>query len=92
MNSKTLNIKVARIHRTQTSKGPLLGYADIVINDVLLIKGLRIIEGKKGYFVAMPQEQGRDRKWYDTVLCLTKEVREYINEVILESFDLSPNE
>lgn len=90
MSTQTLEIKVARIHRIE-GKGPILGYVDIVINDCLVIKGLKILEGNKGYFVTMPQEKAKDNKWYDIVRCLSPETRQYINEVVLASFDLSPD-
>ena len=47
---------------------------DIVINDAILIKGINVLEGKNGLFVSMPQEQANDKKWYDLIRCLTKDV------------------
>ena len=56
------------------------------MNDVLLIKGIRVLDGKKGLFVDMPKEQAKDHKWYDTVRCLTQESKDKINEVVLAAF------
>ena len=81
----SINLKVARLHRFETD-GAMKAFADVVINDALVIKGLRVVEGKKGVFVSMPQQQGKDRKWYDTVLPLTPEVRDEITRVILEAY------
>ena len=64
----------------------LSGSFDIVVNDVLLIKGVRVMDGKKGLFVSMPREQAKDKKWYDTIRCLTQEVRDQITEVVLSAY------
>ncbi len=88
MKKQTLNIQVKRIHRFNNDK-PLKGYADIVVNDVLMIKGVRIIEGREGVFVAMPQSQAKDQKWYDTVYPVTKEARFSLQDQVIEEFNRS---
>ena len=80
-----LDIQVQRMYRFESDR-PLKAFADIIINDALLIKGVKVLEGKQGLFVSMPQEQAKDKKWYDSVRCLTQEVREQISEVILSCY------
>jgi stage V sporulation protein G len=67
--------------------GALKGFADLVVGDELTIKGLRIIEGKKGLFVTMPREQGKDSKWYDQVVCNSAETFDHITDVVLEHYN-----
>jgi len=85
METNTLEIQVQRMYRFETDR-PLKGFADIIINDCLLIKGIKIVEGKDGLFVSMPQEQAKDKKWYDSVRCLTQEVRDQISGVVLSVY------
>ena len=80
-----LEIKVQRIQRMENGNG-LKAFADIAVNDSLLIKGLRVIEGKNGLFISLPQQQGRDNKWYDSVKCLSNNVREYISDIVLYAY------
>ena len=61
-------------------------FADIVVNDAILIKGLKIVEKNKALFVSMPAEQAKDKKWYDNVRCLKEEVKEQITERVLEAY------
>jgi stage V sporulation protein G len=84
--SNTLEIVVQRMYRFETDR-PLKAFVDIVINDVLLVKGVRVMDGKQGLFVSMPREQAKDQKWYDTIRCLTEEVRDQITEVVLEAYN-----
>ena len=69
------------------ANGRLKAFVDISIEGIFLIKGLRIIDGKKGLFVGMPCEQGKDGQWYPTVLPLNKEVKQQINELILQAYE-----
>ncbi|MBI5149485.1 MAG: septation protein SpoVG family protein [Candidatus Omnitrophica bacterium] len=81
-----LTIQVKRIHRLDNGRA-LKAFADIAVNDALLVKGVRVMDGKKGIFVTMPREQStKDKKWYDTVRCLSKEVREEISGKVLEAY------
>jgi len=73
------------MYRFDTAR-PLKAFADIVINDVLLIKGVRVMDGRKGLRVEMPREEAKDKKWYDTVRCLTVEAREQIEKVCLDAY------
>ena len=81
-----LDIKVQRMYRFENDR-PLKAFVDITINDVILIKGCRVLQGSLGLFVIMPREQAKDSKWYDTVRCLTPEIREQITEVVLACYN-----
>ena len=80
-----LTFKIGRLYRLE-SDGPVKAFADILVNDELLIKGLRVIEGKKGLFVSMPKDQGKDKRWYDTVSLVSKETQQEIANVVMEAY------
>jgi len=86
METGVMDIQVQRMYKFETDR-PLKAFVDIVVNNVLLIKGVRVMDGKKGLFVSMPREQSKDQKWYDTIRCLTQEVRDQITEVVLASYN-----
>ncbi len=81
----TLDVKVHKIYCFKGEKA-LKAFADIAVNGALLIKGVKVIEGREGLFVSMPQEQGKDNRWYESVRCLNKDIREVINEVVLTTY------
>ena len=64
--------------------GSLKAFADVSVNDVLVIKGVRVLSGKKGLFVSMPAEQGKDNRWYDQVVLKSAEVYESFSRTVLE--------
>ena len=82
-----IEVRVARLAKVQN--GALKAFADISINDSLLIKGLRVVSGPHGEFVSMPQEKSSDGKWYDTVRCLNNNVKEQISDIVLYAYQNS---
>ena len=46
----------------------LRAYADVTFNDVILIKGFRVLSSKKGgIFVGFPSQKGKDGEFRETV-------------------------
>jgi stage V sporulation protein G len=77
-------IQVVRLHRFD-GDSKTKAFADISIGH-FVVKGLRVVEGKKGLFLAMPQEKAKDGKWYDTFFPATKEAREVLNDLVLNAY------
>ena len=78
-------IKVERVHFLE-GDGPTKAFCDLLILDTFIVKGLRVVQGKEGLFLAMPQEQGRDGKWYSTFYCASKEMHKGLQELVLEAY------
>jgi len=81
-----LEIKVERIHRLDTDSA-LKGFADVNICDSFIIKGIRIIQGKDGLYVGMPQQLGKDGHWHNRITVINNDVRDRLAELILRAFD-----
>jgi stage V sporulation protein G len=84
MNENTA-IKVARIYPLKTD-GALKAFVDITINDVVMVRGVRIIDGRNGLFVSMPQVKAKDEKWYETVRCLSNDFKNRVAEDVLNTY------
>ena len=80
-----LEFEVKRITKIK-GEGTLKAFCDVVIGDAVLIKGLKVVDGKNGLFVSMPSERGKNGKWYETVLPLTKETKEELTRVVMEAY------
>lgn len=85
MSEKVTAFEVKRMHRLNNG-GAIVAFADLSVNDALLIKGLRVVKGQKGLFVAMPQEKGKDERWYDTTVCLSDSIREEVSKCVLAAY------
>ena len=78
-------LKVKRLVKFD-GEGAVRAYCDLSIGELFLVKGLRIISGRNGLFVSMPRLQGKDTKWYDSVVALTKETKEEVGRVVLAAY------
>lgn len=83
MSSITFNVE--KMYRLPDAGG-LKAFADVSVNDVLVIRGIRLVEGKKGLFVSMPQEQGKDNKWYDQVVCRSASAYDDLFQKVVEHY------
>ena len=83
---KTSDIKIERLHPIE-GEGSLKAFCDLLILDTFVIKGLRIVQGKEGLFVSMPQEKGRDGKWYDTFFPVSSDIRKNLQEYVMSEYD-----
>ncbi len=85
MVNQDLKLEVSRLHKLDGT-GATKAFCDLSIMDSFVVKGLRIVEGEKGLFVSMPQETGKDGKWYNTVIPLKREVRDEVEKIVLEAY------
>ena len=83
MSSITFNVE--KMYRLPDAGG-LKAFADVSVNQDLVIRGVRLFEGKKGLFVSMPQEQGKDNKWYDQVVCRSTSTYEDLFQKVVEHY------
>jgi len=79
-----LDLKVVRLHRYD-GESKTKAFADIAIGD-FIIKGLRIVQGQKGLFLAMPQEKSKDGKWYNVFYPVTKEAKQDLADLVLAAY------
>ena len=80
-------LEVARLHKFDGNSA-LKAFADVVVAEQVLVKGVRVIEGKDGLFVAMPKSQGKDGRWYEIVSLLDEELKQALQEAVLEAFNV----
>ena len=79
------SIEVVRLRRLD-GKGNTKAFCDISLFDTFIVKGLTVMNGKKGLFVSMPRTMGKDGRWYDNFRPLKKEVKEAIQATVMEAY------
>ncbi len=62
------------------------GIASIIIDDCFVIHDLRVVEGHRGYFVAMPSRKLPSGDFKDIAHPLDSETREKIQEAVLKAY------
>ena len=77
-------MKIERINKG--SWGKVRAFFDLTTTEGFTIKGFKIIEGINGLFVSMPSQKGSDGEYYDTIWMESKELRESVNKLALDSY------
>ncbi len=85
MVDECLKLEVVRLHKLEGT-GSTKAFCDLSILNSFVIKGLRVVAGEKGLFVSMPREEGKDGKWYNTVMPLNREVKDEVERLVLEAY------
>ena len=66
----------------------------ITIDDEFVVHDIKVIEGEKGLFIAMPSKKASDGEYRDIAHPINSETRDRIQRIILESYEkalLEPN-
>lgn len=81
-----MKITDVRVRRVETDS-KMRAVASITIDDVFVVHDIKIIEGDKGLFIAMPSKKGTDGEYRDTVHPINSETRMMIQNTILEAYE-----
>lgn len=82
------DIKIdVRVYPIDEPKGTTKAFASIGSNDLIAIRGVRVVEGSKGLFTTMPQFKTKDDTYQDIAFPLTGDLRKQISAVVLNEFD-----
>ena len=75
-----------RVYPVKDSKYTLAN-ANVDINGVFAIRGVKVIRGEKGPFVAMPQYKDSHGDYHDICFPTTAEMRQAINAAVLGEYE-----
>lgn len=81
--------------RKITKEGKMRAIVSITIDDEFVIHNIKVIEGEKGLFIAMPSKKATDGEYRDIAHPINSVTRENIQRIILESYEkalLEPEE
>lgn len=82
-----MKITEARVYPLSNKDSNLKAFASITIDDVVCITGIRIIEGKNGLFMSMPQSKDNEGEYHDVAFPITKDAREAIQDAVLDEYE-----
>lgn len=88
ISMKNVELQV-KVHPVKEPQGSLKGFASLSIAGIVAINGVRIIDGSKGLFVAMPQMKDQNGEYRDIAFPLTGELRKAIEEAVLAEYEQS---
>jgi stage V sporulation protein G len=84
-----MELTITRFVRAD-GEGALRAFCDISIGGLVLVKGIRVVEGREGLFISMPRQQNKLGKWYDSVVPLCPDLRDRMTRVVLDAYLQQP--
>ena len=78
--------------RKITKEGKLRAIVSITLDDEFVVHDIKVIEGEKGLFIAMPSKKTADGEFRDIAHPINSSTRENIQSVILEKYQESLTE
>ena len=76
----------AKVYPIKEPRENLLAFASLNLGNSFAIQGVKVIQGKNGPFVAMPQMKNSKGEWHDIAFPTTKEGRTEISKIVLEEY------
>ena len=77
------DVRVRRI----TKEGKMKAIVSITIDNEFAVHDIKVIEGEKGLFIAMPSKKAAEGEYRDIAHPINSETREAIQQIILESYN-----
>ena len=78
-----MNITDVRVRKV-TKEGKMKAVVSITIDDEFVVHDIKVIEGEKGLFIAMPSRKATDGEYRDIAHPINSGTREKIQTIILK--------
>lgn len=72
--------------RTVAKEGKMRAVVSITIDEAFVVHDIKVIEGDKGLFIAMPSRKAADGEYRDIAHPINSETREKLQNIILEAY------
>ena len=73
--------------RKIAKEGKMKAIVSITIDDEFVVHDIKVIEGEKGLFIAMPSKKATDGEYRDIAHPINSSTRENIQNIILKSYE-----
>ena len=85
---KITDVRVRKI----TKEGKMKAIVSITIDDEFVVHDIKVIEGEKGLFIAMPSRKAADGEYRDIAHPINSTTRDRIQTLILDKYQEVMNE
>lgn len=73
--------------RKLTKEGKMRAVVSVTFDNEFVVHDIKVIEGDKGLFIAMPSKKATDGEYRDIAHPINSETRDKLQQVILERFE-----
>ena len=81
-----MNITDVRVRKV-TKEGKMKAVVSITIENEFVVHDIKLIEGEKGLFIAMPSRKAADGEYRDIAHPINSDTRARIQRIILDAYE-----
>lgn len=81
-----MNITDVRVRKV-SKDGKMKAVVSITIDDEFVVHDIKVIEGEKGLFIAMPSRKATDGEYRDIAHPINSDTRDKIQKLILDKYE-----
>lgn len=81
-----MEITDVRVRRV-SKEGKMKAVVSITLDNEFVVHDIKVIEGEKGMFIAMPSRKAADGEYRDIAHPINSQTRDRIQELILERYE-----
>lgn len=81
-----MNITDVRVRKI-TKEGKMKAVVSITLENEFVVHDIKVIEGEKGLFIAMPSKKTNDGEYRDIAHPINSETREKMQSMILDAYE-----
>jgi stage V sporulation protein G len=85
-------MEITDIAVVPVDENKLRAYVNITIDGCFMIRGLKVIKGQNGLFVAMPNKKSKNGAFRDVAHPLDSTTRQMIEDSVLKKYNLALEE
>lgn len=83
-----INMQITDVRVRKLSKeGKMKAIVSITIDNVFVVHDIKVIEGEKGLFIAMPSKKATDGEYRDIAHPINSATRDSIQKIIMEKYE-----
>ena len=86
-----MKITDVRVRLVSNDDAKLKAVASITIDDCLVVHDIKVINGREGMFISMPNRKRPEGEYKDIVRPINTETREELKKVILDAYEQEVN-
>jgi stage V sporulation protein G len=80
-------IEITEVRVSLRNDDKLKAFVSITLNNAFVIRGLKVIKGNSGLFVAMPSRKRPDGQHQDLAHPINDTTRKYLTQIVLDEYD-----
>ena len=85
---KITDVRVRKV----TKQGKMRAVVSVTFDNEFVIHDIKVIEGERGLFIAMPSKKSTDGEYRDIAHPINSDMRKTLQDTILEAYDKAADE